>query len=121
MVLATDPAVKKRVDDERKAKRAEKERKQQEWRDGWARWAEEGKRKTDERVKQANEPGFDDGFRLGYTGAKLTRAKTGEKIPSKEIERAAWKAADTNDIPADVRNGFVRGFNAGWGFGWSDK
>jgi Flp pilus assembly protein TadB len=123
--VATDPGVQRRVEAERRAKQQaaqeEADRKQKEWRDGWTKWMEEGKRKTDERVKQANEAGFDDGFRMGFMGAQMTRSKTNVAVSSKQIEATAIKEADRQAVPAGSQAGFVRGFKAGWGFGWTSK
>jgi hypothetical protein len=125
VLVGTDPKVKQRVENDRRVKRQaaqeEADRKQKEWGDGWAKWMEEGKKKTDERVKQANEPGFDDGFRIGFMGGKLTRSKTKQAVSSQRIETLAIKEADRQDVPAYEQAGFVRGFKAGWDFGWTSK
>lgn len=123
--MATDPGVQRHAEATRKAKRQaakeEADRKQKEWNDGWAKWAEDAKRKTDERVKQGREPGFDDGFRMGFMGGKVTRSKTNVAVPSQSVETLAIKEASRQEVPADEQAAFVRGFTAGWGMGWASK
>ena len=117
----TDPGVQKRIEAERQAKVQADKQKRQESADAWNKWIEEAKRKTDERVKQANEPGFDDGFRVGFMAGQLTRSKTNIKPPAKSISDAAQQAIRSQNVAPDLHAGFERGFNAGWGFGWTQK
>ena len=123
--FATDPEVQRKVEDERQAKRQaaaqEAARKQKDWADGWKKWTEDAKRKTDERVKQANEPGFDDGFRMGFMGGKLLRSKTNIAAPAARINELALQEVQRQNVQADLHSAFVRGYNAGWSFGWTDK
>ena len=119
---ATDPNVKRRVEQERQEKAKEQQEKQQEWADGWKKWAEESKKKTDERVKQQDsEPGFENGFQFGYIAGKLTRTKTNIQPPTATIDRLAKEQLTKQNVPPESHQGFVRGFSAGWSFGWTSK
>ena len=117
----TDPGVQQRIQEKEQAKQDAADQKRRESAEAWSKWIEDAKRKTDEKVKQASEPGFDDGFKIGFMAGKLTRSKTNIKPPSKSIDDAANQALANQNVPADQHAGFVRGFNAGWGFGWTDK
>lgn len=118
-IMVTSPDVQRRIKEEKRAKQEAAAARQQEWEQGWKKWMEEAKRKTDERVKQANEPGFDDGFRLGFMGGRLTRSKTNIAVPPGRIEALANEQIEKQGIPAESQAGFVRGFTAGWSFGWT--
>jgi len=125
VLVGTDPKLKQRGDDERRAEQQaaqeKADRNQKEWRDGWAKWMEEGKRNKAERAKQANEAGFDDGFTWGFLGGKLTRTKTNIAISSTQINALAMRTLEEKQIPPNDHAGFVRGFSAGWTFGWINK
>ncbi len=119
--VVTNPEVQRRIEDEKRAKQEATAAKQKDWEDGWKKWIEESKKKTDERVKQANEPGFDDGFRIGFMGGKLTRAQTNVAVPSARVEAMAMEQIEKQNTPADDHAAFIRGFTAGWDFGWTSK
>jgi hypothetical protein len=121
VVSATDPNVKRRVQEKTQAEAREKDRKREESQEAWRKWMEDGKRKTDERVKQANEPGFDDGFRLGFMGGKLTRSQTTVAPSSATVDRLSREQLDKQNVAAESHAGFVRGFKAGWSAGWTSK
>ena len=121
--MMSDPKFQKRIDDERTAERVAKEqeakKKKEDWEQGWSKWFEDAKKKNAERPKEANEAGWDDGFRLGFMGAKLTRSKTNISPTNSRIEELAQEQLE--NVAPNSHAGFVRGFKIGWGFGWKDK
>jgi len=121
LFVANNPKIKKQLEDERKAKVQEAEKKQSDWEEGWRKWAKEGKEQTDKRAKEAHEPGADEGFQLGFMGAKLTRSKTNIAPSNTTIDRLANEQLGKQNVEANAHAGFVRGFKAGWSFGWISK
>lgn len=121
LFVANNPKIKKQLEDERKAKVQEAEKKQADWEEGWRKWAKEGKEQTDKRAREAHEPGADEGFQLGFMGAKLTRSKTNIAPSNTTIDRLANEQLGKQNVEANAHAGFVRGFKAGWSFGWISK
>lgn len=117
----TDPKVQRRIEQERQAKKQAEQAKQKEWEDGWKKWYEDAKKKNAAKADEPREPGFDQGFQFGFMGGKLTRSKTNIAISSKQIEALAMEQLDKQSVPAESHAGFVRGFTAGWSFGWTSK
>ena len=117
----SDPKVQRSIEEKQAAKEQAKQDKQREWEEGWRKWYEDAKKKNAERKKEASEPGFDDGFRFGFMAGKLTRSKTNIPVDAKRIESLAQDAIQAENVPADSHAGFVRGFTAGWDFGWTSK
>ena len=102
--------------------RSKLKKQKEDWEGGWSKWFEQAKKNKDKRAKEAKEPGWDDGFRLGFMGAVLTRSETNIAPPIATIQQLANEQLDKQNVEDSSHAGFVRGFKVGWGFGWtSDK
>ena len=119
----SDPKFQKKIKDEREAESVAKEqeakKKKEDWEQGWSKWFEEAKKNNAKRAKEPNEAGWDDGFRLGFMGAKLTRSKTNISPTNSRIEELAQEQLE--NVAPNSHAGFVRGYKIGWGYGWKDK
>ena len=117
--VANDPKIQKRIKDERAAKSLAKEQEAKKKKEDWEKWFEEAKENTSKRAKEPNEAGWDDGFRLGFMGGKLTRSKTNISPTNSRIEELAQEQLE--NVAPNSHAGFVRGYKIGWGYGWKDK
>ena len=86
-----------------------------------SKWFEEAKKENAERSKEANEAGWDEGFRLGFMGVVLTRSKTNISPPKDTIQELAKEQLEKQNVEANSHSGFVRGFSVGWDFGWRSE
>ena len=119
MMAAADP----KLEADRKQKAADAVRQKQEaqaaYLDSWKKWAEEGKKKTDEKAKQPSDPNWKSGFEVGFTAGHIMARGGSEKPASSKLDAMARKSARSRDLDETARSQYTRGYSAGFSYGWS--
>ena len=94
------------------------QQRQQEFNDGWSKWADEMRQKNKERANEPPEPGWKDGFTFGYSAGMLTDKQGAQKLGAKQIDALSREGASKQEVPDAERAGWQRGFSTGWDYGW---